>query len=139
MKKDWLDEFMSNHTRVVVIERIEIFNDPEYPLGYVDIEIVNDVSWLKMFKVLEANNIKQTHNYKMDFVKTIPDDPKSRGRLAMNIINALRGAARRRGGLYASGPNGEKVWCEAPDEWLRVRMEHDFTSPVEDREGNPLC
>jgi hypothetical protein len=135
MTNDWFEEFLATHTRIVMSERVEIpANDEDLP-PYVDAEIVSAVSWNKLLTMAELNNIKQTDKYRIDFALATP---KGRGRVAMNIGNSLRGAARRRGGLYAMDETGKRVWHDAPDSWLKVMTEYDFSQPVEDRDGNPL-
>lgn len=135
MDIDWLDEFLTTHTRVSMMERIEIpkTDDANVP-PYVDIETVGAVSWRRLLQLVEINNIKQSDKYRVDFATATP---KGRGRVAMNINNSLRGAARRRGGLYAM-VGKTKLWHEAPASWLKVQVEQDFSEPSEDRDGNPL-
>jgi len=134
MNNDWLDEFLAAHTRIVVSERIEIpGNGGE--ASHVDAEVVNAVSWRKLLELVDINNIKKSDRYRIDFASATP---KGRGRVAMNICNSLRGAARRRGGLYAMAEDGTKMWCAAPQSWLKIQIEQDFSEPSEDREGNPL-
>jgi len=142
MTNDWFDDFLDTHTKIIITERIDVLYPrlpPKEPGGepasFLDVELVNAVSWKKLFGILNANNIRATEQYLYSFVTATP---KGRGRVAMNIGNSLRGAARRRGGLYSVNEEGKRIWCEAPLEWLRVQIEQDFTKPVEDREGNPL-
>jgi hypothetical protein len=92
--------------------------------------------WSRLFAWMEANNL-QTSGLRATFPKT---DAIRRGRLAMLCYNVLRGAARKRGGLWSITEDGKRgEWCEAPREWLVVeRKPLDYAMPKEDREGNPL-
>lgn len=132
---DWLDEFMMTHTRISMTERIEIPDTGDVNIPpYITVEVVSAVSWRRLLELVEINHIKQADKYRVDFATATP---KGRGRVAMNINNSLRGAARRRGGLYAM-IEGTKLWHEAPASWLKVQVEQDFSEPSEDRDGNPL-
>lgn len=135
-QEDWFANFLNSQIRLVIVENVEV-PDPKYPdkTLEMDIESVNTVSWARLIRLMDANKLRQSSKYKWELILT---KGKARGRVAMNIYNALRGAARRRGGLYGYTELNKKEWYEAPEEWLKVSIEQDFTVPREDRDGKLL-
>jgi hypothetical protein len=136
MSSEWFEEFLVNNIRVILTEKVTVPRGL-HGIGSREVEYVlmDEISWKKMFDIVDANNLPNADRCKTDFAYATA---KGRGRVAMNIYNTLRGVARRRGGLWAVTPEGEKVWVKAPQEWLNFVIEINNTDPVEDPFGNPI-
>jgi len=80
----------------------------------------------KLFKLAALNKVPKD---KIDAAKTqIDTNP---GHMRMNIGNALRGAGRRRFGLY----DLDGDWMDAPDEFLVNSKGEALDGPAEDHDG----
>ena len=134
--QDWFADFLHDQTRLIIIETVEV-PDPAKPgeTLSIDIESVNAISWARLFRLMDTNNIKRSTKYKWELTLL---KGKVRGRVAMNMYNALRGAARRRGGLYGFTTMNKREWHAAPEDWLKVNIEYDYTQPREDQEGKTI-
>lgn len=128
---DWFNQFLEANTLHVHTETVEVpDSDP------IVIEIARGVSWRRTLGLLVVNNLEDA-KFRVELARV---DGRQRGRIAMAIGNTLRGAARRRGGLYSVGLDGTTrgPWVAAATEWLRPTLQFDYTEPSEDPEGHPL-
>lgn len=138
----WFEELMDRHTRYTFTETVRI----RPGLGETEqfertIEVLTTVSWHRLFNLMVMNRLAAVNGY---FTSLSQQPDKSRGRIAMAATNSLRGAARRRGGLWVpacpyTDAHKPRLWAVAPRGWLLVEPpSRDYTTPVEDRDGNPI-
>jgi hypothetical protein len=126
---DWFSQFLEDNTLKVYTESIEVPGSGPFVL-----EMARGVSWRAMLALLEVNNL-DADKFRTELARV---DGRQRGRVAMAIGNTLRGAARRRGGLYSTIGDVRGSWTPAASEWLRPTRELDYSEPTEDPEGRPL-
>jgi len=130
-RSDWFEEQANKLLLFSYIDSVDVGAGKSY-----EYPVCSGLVWSRLFAWMEANNLP-TSELRAIFPKT---DAVRRGRIAMQCYNVLRGAARKRGGLWSITKEGKRgEWCEAPRDWLVVeRRPLDYAVPREDREGNPL-